>query len=100
MTSSAEFPVGQLNPSGYPMLAFIAGCLMSGGALATTLLTWREISLLRHHAGRSAAFSFSQTTRELVQALRNRQFALIFIIVLLSAAIGGTTTNISIYMET
>jgi Na+/melibiose symporter-like transporter len=89
-----------LNPAGYPMLALMAGCLMSVGALTTTLLTWREIPFLRQHAGSSAAFGFAQTTREFMQALRNRQFALIFVIVLLSAAIGGTTANINIYMAT
>ena len=31
-------PVGQLNPAGYPTLALCAGCLLTGGALATTLL--------------------------------------------------------------
>jgi Na+/melibiose symporter-like transporter len=100
MPGSAEFPVGQLNPAGYPLLAVLAGGLLSGGALATTLLTWREIPFLRQHAGASAAFGLRQTVRELVQALRNRQFALIFVIVLISAAIAGTTANIQIYMTT
>ncbi len=100
MPGSEEFPVGQLNPAGYLRMAFLAGCLLSGGALATTLLTWREIPFLRQHATAAAAFGFAQTARELLQALRNRQFALIFVIVLLSAAIGGTTANIGIYMTT
>jgi Na+/melibiose symporter-like transporter len=100
MPATAEFPVGQLNPAGYARMAFVAGCLLSGGALATTLLTWREIPFLRQHAGAGAAFGFKQTARELAQALKNRQFALIFTIVLLSSAIGGTTANIGIYMST
>jgi Na+/melibiose symporter-like transporter len=100
MPGTAEHPVGQLNPAGYPKMAFVAGCLMTAGALATCLLTWREIPFLRQHAGEAASFSFTQTARELFRALRNRQFALIFIIVLLSAAIGGTTANIGIYMTT
>jgi hypothetical protein len=53
MPGSAEFPVGQLNPAGYPLKAGIAGCLLRGGALATTLITWREIPYLRQHAGRA-----------------------------------------------
>jgi len=100
MPATAEFPVGQLNPAGYPKMALVAGCMLSAGALATTLLTWREIPFLRQHANGGAAFSVAQTVRELRQALRNRQFALIFVIVLLTAAIGGTTTNINIYMTT
>lgn len=39
MPATAEFPVGQLNPAGYPKMALAAGCLLSIGALATTLLT-------------------------------------------------------------
>jgi Na+/melibiose symporter-like transporter len=100
MPATPEFPVGQLNPAGYPRMALAAACLLTFGALATTLLTWREIPYLRRHATAGAAFGFGQTVRELAQALRYRQFALIFVIVLLSAAIGGTTMNIGIYMLT
>jgi hypothetical protein len=60
-------------------------------ALATTLLTWR---------GAGARFGLAQTMRELRWALRNRQLALIFVIVLLTSAIRGTTTNIGIYVTT
>ena len=100
MPGTAEFPVGQLNPAGYPKLALVAGSLLTIGALATTLLTWREIPFLRQHATETASFGLAQTGRELAQALRNRQFALIFVIVLLVSAIGGTTANINIYMTT
>lgn len=100
MPSTAEYPVGQLNPAGYPTMALIAGLLLSGGALATTLLTWREIPYLRQHASEAAAFGLRQTMHELMLALRNSQFALIFLIVLLTAAIAGTTANIQIYMLT
>jgi GPH family glycoside/pentoside/hexuronide:cation symporter len=100
MPGTEEYPVGQLNPAGYPTMAFLSGCLMTCGALATTLLTWREIPFLRQHAGEAPAFSVAQTGRELWQALQNRQFALIFLIVLLVSAIGGTTANIGIYMTT
>jgi Na+/melibiose symporter-like transporter len=100
MPGTADHPVGQLNPAGYPGMAAIAGLLLTTGALATTLLTWREIPYLRQHADEPVRFSFLQTVRELWQALRNRQFALIFLIVLLTAAIGGTTANIGIYMTT
>jgi Na+/melibiose symporter-like transporter len=100
MPATEAFPVGQLNPAGYPAMALTAGCLLSSGALATTLLTWREIPYLHQHAGDALPFSAMQTMRELLRALRNRQFALVFLIVLLTAAIGGTTANIGIYMTT
>jgi len=100
MPATEEQPVGQLNPEGYPAMAVLAGLLLTGGALATTLLTWREIPYLRRHAGETAAFSAAQTGRELTRALQTRQSLLIFIIVLLMSAIGGTTANINIYMTT
>jgi glycoside/pentoside/hexuronide:cation symporter, GPH family len=100
MPGTKEYPVGQLNPAGYPLMALCAGLLLSGGALVTTVLTWREIPYLRQHATSASKFGTAQTVRELRRALQNRQFALIFVIVLLASAISGTTTNIAIYMTT
>jgi Na+/melibiose symporter-like transporter len=100
MPGTEEYPQGQLNPAGYPMMALCAAILLTGGSLATTLLTRREIPHLRQHASEASSFSFVQTGRELWRALQNRQFTLIFIIVLLASAIGGTTANIGIYMTT
>ncbi len=100
MPATPAYPVGQLNPAGYPTMAIVAGLLLSGGALATTLLTWREIPYLRQHAIAGAGFGLRQSARELVRALGNPQFALIFVIVLITAAITGTTANIQIYMMT
>ena len=100
MPGTAEYPVGQLNPDRYWLLAACAGFLLSAGALATTLLTWREIPYLRTHAVAPAKFSFLRALQELWRALQNRQFALVFVIVLLSSAISGTTANIGIYMTT
>lgn len=104
MPGTEAHPVGQLNPAGYPQMALWAGFLVSAGALASTLLTWREVPYLRQHAEprprpglRDALVT---TFRELRRALENRQFALIFIIVIVSAAIGGTTANINVYMAT
>jgi Na+/melibiose symporter-like transporter len=100
MPGTPEFPKGQLNPAGYPGMAGTAAVLMILGAVATTLLTWREIPYLRQHAGEVPRFSIAQPIREVREALRNRQFALIFTIVLIMSAIGGTTANINIYMST
>ena len=99
MPGTEEFPVAQLNPAGYPMMAFCAAVLLSCGALATTLLTLREIPYLRQHTEKRS-FSLAQTIRDAVRALETRQFTLIFIIVLISSVISGTTRNIDIYMAT
>ena len=99
MTGSAEYPVGQLNPAGYPMMALCAGLLLSFGAMTTTLLTMKEIPYLRQHKTKTG-FGFRATVRELLLALQNRQFALVFVIMVLIGALAGVTTNISIYMTT
>jgi len=100
MPGTEAYPVGQLNPTGYPMMALCSGILLSGCALVTTLLTLKEVPYLRQHASAMGNFSFVKTAKELWRALQNRQFALIFLIVLLASAIGGTTANIGIYMTT
>lgn len=100
MPGTERYPQGQLNPAGYPPLALCLAVLLSGGALLTTLLTWREIPFLRQLAAPGAGFSLGRTARELGRALQNGQFALVFLIVLLASAIGGTTANIQIFMTT
>lgn len=100
MPSTTEYPVGQLNPESYRPMALYAGILLTGGALTTTLLTRREIPYLRQHASAPPRFRFVRAAAELWRALRNPQFALVFVIVLLISAVAGTTTNIGIYMLT
>lgn len=100
MPATPEYPAGQLNPAGYPTMALLAGVLLSGGALATTLLTWREIPYLRQPTSQEKSFGLKQTLFDLREALQNDQYALIFTIVLISSAIAGTTSNIGIYMTT
>ncbi|MFT5209531.1 MAG: GPH family glycoside/pentoside/hexuronide:cation symporter [Flavobacterium sp.] len=98
--SSEAFPIGQLNPAGYPKLALAAALIITGGALATTLLTRREIPYLRQHSSATVPFTLGRIVRELFTALKNSQFRLYFIIVLFSVAITGTTLNINIYVTT
>jgi Na+/melibiose symporter-like transporter len=73
---------------------------MTTGGVLTTLLTAREIPYLRKHKIAPARPGLRDVVREITQALQNDQFALIFSIVLIIAIIGGTTTNINIYMAT
>lgn len=99
IVASDEYPVGQLNPAGYPGMAFCAALLLSGGALITSLLTLKQVPYLRQHK-KPASFSFRGMISEMFMALQNRQFALIFTIMILVSALGGTTANIGIYMTT
>jgi glycoside/pentoside/hexuronide:cation symporter, GPH family len=100
MPGTPAQPVGQLNPHGYPVMAICAAVLMSGGGVLTTLLTRREIPFMRQHTVRPAPFHPAQVLKELFRALGNRQFALIFLIVVLTAAMDGTLGNFDIYMNT
>jgi Na+/melibiose symporter-like transporter len=100
MPSTPDHPVGQLNASYYPTMAFYASTLMTFGAIATTLLTWKEIPYLRQHLVRQSPPSLRQTIAEVMRALRNREFRLLFSAVLISSAITGTTSNMALYMAT
>ncbi|MBO6557990.1 MAG: MFS transporter [Pseudomonadales bacterium] len=99
MVGTEENPVGQLNPAGYPAMAFCSALLLSGGALATTLLTLKQVPYLRQHK-QPRSFSLRGMIDELVGALKNRQFALVFTIMIMVSALSGTTANIGIYMTT
>lgn len=99
-TSTEAHPVGQLNPDGYPPLGVVAAILMFVSILATTWLTRSQIPFLRQHTQEPEQFSLGRVVRELFYALKNPQFRLVFVIVLISSAIGGTTANIGIYMTT
>jgi Na+/melibiose symporter-like transporter len=100
MPSTPAQPVGQLNASYYPTMALAAAALMTFGAIATTLLTWKEIPYLRQHLVRQSPPSFRQTLAEVRRALTNREFSLLFSAVLISSAITGTTSNMGLYMAT
>lgn len=100
ITGTEAQPIGQLNPIGYPMMAGIAGALMTCGALLTTLLTIREVPYLRQHTEQQASFRPSRSIADIKLALRNPHFSLVFVVVLLSAAITGTIVNLNVYMWT
>ncbi len=100
MPGSESQPVGQLDPSGYPAMALVGGLLMTAGALLTTLLTLREVPYLRQPTTSMGRLGIGRVAREVRLALGNHQFALIFVIVLMVSALGGTTANIGIYMTT
>ncbi|NOX50032.1 MAG: hypothetical protein GXP16_05775 [Gammaproteobacteria bacterium] len=100
MPGTDEQPIGQLNPAGYPTMALWAALLASSAALATTLLTWREIPYLRQPLNKPVRIGVVVVLQETGRALKNKQFSLIFVIVLLASAIGGTLVSVDIYMST
>jgi len=100
MVDTPDHPAGQLNQASYPTMALIGAVLMSAAALATTFLTRKQIPYLRQHTVRVSLPSIAQTIEEFKRALQNEQFRLIFVIMLMSSAVAGTTANMSIYMNT
>jgi glycoside/pentoside/hexuronide:cation symporter, GPH family len=100
MIDSPDFPRGQLNPANYSSMALMGALLMTTAALATTLLTRKQIPYLRQHVVKGALPSIAQTVAEFKRGLQNQQFRLIFVIMLISSAVAGTTANMSIYMMT
>lgn len=98
--SSAEFAKGQLNPTSYHLFAPILGLLVSAAAFLTTHLTRNEIPYLLQPVGKAAPFSLKRVFSEVLLALRNRDFLVLFITLLTASAIGGTTEALNIYVQT
>jgi GPH family glycoside/pentoside/hexuronide:cation symporter len=100
MPNTEAYPSGQLNPAGYPVMAICLGVALTCGALVTTLMTLREAPYLRQHAVLPPNFTFKSALLDMLRALKNRQFLLIFGVTFFYSAIAGTTANIGIYMQT
>ncbi len=98
--SSAEFAKGQLNPTAYHLFAPILGLLVGAAAFLTTHLTRNEIPYLLQPVGQATPFSLKRVFSEVVLALRNRDFLVLFITLLTASAIGGTTEALNIYVQT
>jgi len=98
--STAEFTPGHLNPHGYALFAPLLGGVVALSALLTTQLTRREIPFLLQPADRAARSSWRSFLGELGLAARNRDFALLIVAILVTAAIAGTGTALDIYALT
>jgi Na+/melibiose symporter-like transporter len=97
--STPQFTPGQLNPTSYGFFAFAVGGAVLATALATTLLTAKEIPYLLQPKSAST-FSFLEVARDVLHAARNRDFAVLILGVLLFSAIAGTMGALGIYMNT
>ena len=98
--SSAEFAKGQLNPAAYHLFAPIVGVLVGAAAFLTTHLTRNEIPYLLQPLGQPVPFSLKRVLAEVLLALRNRDFLVLFMTLLTASAIGGTTEALNIYVQT
>lgn len=98
-SSSAEFPVGQLNPDSYPLFAIVLGLCMAMAALATTVLTRNQVPFLLQPQ-QTKPFTIRGNVAEVRLALGNREFRVLFLSVLFSFVLGGTNAAFEIYMRT
>ena len=97
--STPQYTPGHLNPASYRTFAMILAGLVTAAALATTLLTHREIPYLLQprHATR---FGLDRALNDAMTALRNRDFLVLFVALLISFALVGTGSALDIYMNT
>ena len=98
--SSAEFAKGQLNPAAYHLFAPILGTLVALAAFITTYFTRNEIPYLLQPTSVPVPFSLKRVFAEVLLALRNRDFLVLFMTLLTASAIGGTVEALNIYMQT
>jgi Na+/melibiose symporter-like transporter len=98
--STPEFTPGQLNPAGYAKFAPLLGIAVALAAFLTTHATRREIPYLLQPAAGAAGFSPRGFLHDLALAAKNRDFVLIGVAILFSAAIAGTGAALDFYMQT
>ncbi len=91
---------GHLNPAAYGMFALVIATSIAGAALATTLLTYREVPYLLQPTRSDSIASVSRAVRELMLAFRNRNFLVLVAAALTSAVIVGMLLALEIYMHT
>ena len=98
LRSTPEFPLGQLNPAGYPPLAISVALLMAASILISSLGTHRYIPLL--HKPEMQKVGLGAAVREVAVTLRNWNFA----VALVAGGIGATSTalfaGLNIYFAT
>ncbi len=98
--STPEYTPGHLNPAAYTLFAPVLGIAVTLAVLATTFLTRREIPYLLQPQGAVQRFSVTGTLREVVLALSNRSFRVVFLAILVGGAVGGVIGALAIYMQT
>jgi Na+/melibiose symporter-like transporter len=98
--SSDAYTPGHLNPDGYPLFATVAAILVFFAVLITTHFTRSEIPYLQPPPDQPERFGVGRVAKEVRAAFSNRQFLIVFMVVLLMAAITGTKGAIDIYMTT
>ena len=98
--NTEAYPAGQLNPDSYPIFGLAVGCLVAFWALVSALGTKREIPYLLQPRKSTPKFSLRRTFDEVVLALRNANFRLLFLVFLMFSGLAGVGGVFDIYMNT
>ncbi|MGD8863320.1 MAG: MFS transporter [Myxococcales bacterium] len=78
LPATEQYPVGQDNPAGYPVMGMAMGVLMAVAIFASALGTHERIPHLPKAGASAPPFSVRRLLGEMVQALGNRSFRAFF----------------------
>jgi GPH family glycoside/pentoside/hexuronide:cation symporter len=98
LRKTADFPLGQLNPAGYPPMALAVGLFIASTILISTLGTHSRIATLHRPAVRRVGLV--QSVQEIAATLNNHNF----VVALVAGMLGATSTalyqGLAIYFST
>jgi GPH family glycoside/pentoside/hexuronide:cation symporter len=98
--NTEEYPAGQLNPEYYEVFGLVVCCLVILWALISSIGTRKEIPYLLQPVNETPRFSFKRTFDEVMLALQNANFRLLFVVSLLFFGLAGVGGVFDIYMNT
>jgi Na+/melibiose symporter-like transporter len=98
LKKTPEYPLGQLNPAGYPPMAIAVGVLMMAANLISNVGTHSRIPYLYKPARRDVRWQ--GWVREVVAIFSNRNFLIAVLGGVLAAVPAALTAGLSIYFNT
>ena len=98
LKATPAYPLGQLNPAGYPRLALSAAALMATSILVSTFGTLRSVPGLYRPPARR--IDLRETVRELAQTLNNWNFGVAIVAGVISAIATSLTAGLAVYFGT
>ncbi|KDA01855.1 MFS transporter [Hyphomonas oceanitis] len=96
---SAEYPVGQLNPAGYRIYAYLSGALMFASMIVSALGTHKYIKYLEQPKT-DRRRSILHVLREMRETVSDRSFIMVAAASFCKAAALGISGALSAYMST
>jgi Na+/melibiose symporter-like transporter len=98
--STAEYTPGHLDPSAYRVFAVVLFLSVAVTAFLATHLTRHEVPYMLQPAGTPEPFSIPRVVTEIRLALGNRNFAILFMAVLIAYIVYGAKSALTIYINT